>query len=145
MYRLLANHVKKEHSVPVEFLTAEQRSHYGCYVGEPSPEPVVLYFHLDDRDRALLELRRHAHTRLGFALQFCTVRFLETFLSDPTDVPHNVVLTLASQLNIADLSILFRYREGDMRYDHVHEIMQEYDYQDFVSQPEHLVRTRCVG
>lgn len=124
--------------MPVEFLIPEQRSSYGHYVGEPSPEQLALYFHLDDRDRRLLEPRRHAHTRLGFALQLCTVRFLGTFLSDPTDVPHNVVLTLASQLNIADLTILSRYREGEMRYDHVHEIMAEYGYQDFTSQPEHF-------
>src|SRR3984893_1634841 len=106
--------------------------------GESSPEQLALYFRLDDRDRALLDPQRHDHTRLGLALQLCTVRFLGTFLSDPTDVPHNVVLTLASQLNIADLSILSRYREGEMRYDHVHEIMAEYGYQDFASQPEHF-------
>jgi len=75
---------------------------------------------------------------ISFALQLCTVRFLGTFLSDPTDVPHSIILTLASQLNIADLTVLARYLEGQMRYDHVHEIMQEYGYQDFASQPEHF-------
>src|SRR4249920_2025415 len=123
--------------VPVAFLTAEQRSRYGCYVGEPSPEQLALYFHLDDRDRALLEPRRHDHTRLGFALQLATARFLGTFLSDPTDVPHSVVLSRASQLIIADPTVLTLYREGQMRYDHVHEIMQEYGYQDFSARPEH--------
>jgi len=53
---------------------------------------------------------------------------LGTFLSDPTDVPHNVVVTLASQLNIADWTILSRDSEGEMRYDHVREIMAEYGY-----------------
>jgi hypothetical protein len=96
------------------------------------------YFHLDDRDQALLEPRRHLHTRLGFGLQVCTVRFLGTFLSDPTDVPQNMVLPVASQLNIADPTVIPRYREGEMRYDHIHEIMEHYGYADFAAQTEHF-------
>lgn len=132
------SYVEREQIVPVEFLTPEQRNRYGCYVEEPSPEQLALFFHLDDRDRTLVEPRRHVHARLGFALQLCTVRFLGTFLSGPTDVPHNVILTLASQLDIADVTVLSRYREGEMRYDHIHESMAEYGYQDFSSQPEHF-------
>ena len=48
------------------------------------------------------------------------------------------MLTLASQLSIADPTVLVRYREGEMRYDHVHEIMREYGYHDFAAQPEHF-------
>src|SRR5260370_22967280 len=75
---------------------------------------------------------------MGLALQLATVRFLGTFLSDPTDVPHSVILQLSSQLGVADPTVLSRYREGEMRYDHVHDIMQEYGYHDFNSQPEHF-------
>ncbi|WP_165423166.1 DUF4158 domain-containing protein [Ktedonosporobacter rubrisoli] len=42
-------------------------------MGEPSLEQLALYFHLDDRNRALLELRHHAYSRLGFAPSFATL------------------------------------------------------------------------
>lgn len=53
--------------MPVAFLTTDQRRRYGCHVGESSPEQLTFYFHLADRDRTLLETRRHAHTHLSFA------------------------------------------------------------------------------
>lgn len=56
----------------------------------------------------------------------------------PGTTRYNVILTLASHLNIADPTVLSRYHEGEMRRDHVHEIMQEYGYHDFAFQPEHF-------
>ena len=128
--------------MPVEFLSAEQEKRYGRYVGEPSPEQLAKYFYLDNVDFKLIKDRRGNHNRLGLALQLCTVRFIGTFLSDPTNVPTAVIIFLAKQLGINDTSILERYRNSETRWKHTALIKQSYGYQDFHSQPFHwrLVR-----
>jgi len=117
--------------MPVEFLTSEQQRRYGRYTEDPSPLQLARYFHFDDRDQQLITRRRTDHTRLGFALQLGTLRFLGTFLPDPTAVPETVVTYVAHQLGIPDSLSLARYHTQDTQWDHAAEIQREYGYRAF--------------
>ena len=127
--------------MPVEFLTDEQAGRYGRYSGDPTSAQLSLYFYLDDRDRSEIAVRRGNYNRLGYALQLCTVRFLGTFLADPTAVPRVVIAHLAKQLDIAEPSCLLHYRERPVtRHEHATEIQRRHGYRDFHEQPEHSAR-----
>jgi len=117
--------------MPVEFLTEEQQRRYGCYTEEPSPLQLARYFHFDDRDHQLIARHQRAHTRLGFAIQLGTVRFLGTFLPHPTHVPANVVTYVAQQLGLDDPMCLEHYHARDTHWEHARQIQKSYDYRDF--------------
>jgi TnpA family transposase len=84
--------------MPVSFLSLSQRASYGQYAGDTSTQELARHFHLDDADHAQIVEKRGAANRLGFALQLTTVRFLGTFLEDPTAVPTAVMATMTRQL-----------------------------------------------
>ena len=130
--------------MPVEFLTHEQEQRYGRFAAEPSPAQLARFFHLDDDDRALVGQRRGEHNRVGFALQLVTVRFLGTFLPDPTAVPASVLLHVTTQLGVSAATDLHPYRDGEARWDHAAEIQRIAGYRDFADQPEHFHLVRWL-
>ena len=78
---------------------------YGRYTGDPTLEHLSDHFYLQPVDLERLSLLRQDHTRLGFALQLCTLRFLGTFLQDPNDAD----IARLSPLKFAHINVLGRY------------------------------------
>jgi hypothetical protein len=59
-----------------DFLAAAQVGLYGKFGAPPTDMELERFFFLDDGDRRLIAKRRDDATKLGFALQLTTVRFL---------------------------------------------------------------------
>ena len=90
--------------------------------------------------RRSVEKRGDAN-RLGFALQLTTVRFVGTFLDDPTAVPPAVLATMSRQLGIDTTTDLTGYRDGKWRFAHAAQIRTEHGYRDLADRADgHSVR-----
>jgi hypothetical protein len=104
---------------------------YGQYNTNPTPEQLLEHFHLNPEDLNLVNTCRYTHTKLGMAVQLCTLRFLGTFLPDPTDVPAVVIVHLERQLGVENVNFK-RYRSfEDVRLEHRKRIREHLGYHDF--------------
>ena len=104
---------------------------YGQYNTNPTPEQLLEHFHLNAEDLNLINTCRYTHTKLGMAVQLCTLRFLGTFLPDPTNVPAVVVANLEAQLGVENINFK-RYRSfEDVRLEHRKRIRDHLGYRDF--------------
>jgi hypothetical protein len=52
--------------MPIDYLTDEQEQRYARYVGEPTPEQLVRYFHLNDKVVPVVKSKREAIFRWVF-------------------------------------------------------------------------------
>jgi len=116
--------------MPVQFLTPMQIAQYGRYTGEPSPKQLTKYFYLDDADRSVMASWREAHTRLGFAVQLCTVWFLGNFLSDWAETPPTIITHLAQQLRV-ESTTWPDYVSSKTQSRHRQFIREHYGYEEF--------------
>ncbi|MEU5566284.1 DUF4158 domain-containing protein [Micromonospora musae] len=115
-------------------MTDAQAAAFAAYNGAPSRTELERFFFPDDADRELIESKRRAHNRLGFAAQLTTVRYLGVLLDDPTDIPVEVADYLAEQLDIEDASVLKAYGEREnTRLDHVPELRRVLEYTEFAA------------
>jgi Domain of unknown function (DUF4158) len=123
--------------MPTEFLSDDQEQAYGHYVRPPSAQQLARFCHLDDADRERVNERRGVDNKLGFAVQLTTVRFLGTFLAEPTDVPSDAVASVAAQLGIRDVACLADYAaRPTTAWEHAAQIRRIYGYRDITDPAE---------
>jgi len=113
---------------------------YGEFAGAPSREELERFFLLDDADKARVATRRSDSSRLGFALQLGTVRFLGVFLNDPTRVPVEVVEYVAGQVAAPAAALEGYLDRRPTRFRHASEITEAYGYREFAAAEKELVR-----
>jgi hypothetical protein len=108
-----------------EYLSDEQVVRYGRFVADPAPEELEKFFFLDGPALELARKKRGWNNRLGWSVQWGTVRMLGTFLTDvgPAEVPEVVVRYVAEQLGTEEWTAVKRYGDRQQTpYEHAWEI-----------------------
>ncbi|MGW1412194.1 DUF4158 domain-containing protein [Streptomyces sp. NPDC002403] len=107
-------------------------SRYGRFASEPTSGELEQFFRLDQRGRELVAGKRRDATKLGFAVQWGTVRMLGTFLvDDPVAVPASTVVFVAEQLQLDPACLADYTARPKTAYEHTWEIRDAYGYREF--------------
>lgn len=131
--------------MPVKFLPSARRASFGRFYNEPDEHDVSRCFYLYEDDLRLINKQKNPGSRLGFALQLCTVRFLGTFLDDATDVPPSLIKLVAQNLGIIDPNqCLAGYAFSQRQRYHARIIANLYGYETFNVMPHILTFLRWL-
>ncbi|MEU9889038.1 DUF4158 domain-containing protein [Sphaerisporangium sp. NPDC051011] len=118
--------------MPFEFLSDEQVARYGRFPQEPSVAELEQFFRLDQVALERVAIRRRPAMKLGWAVQWGTVRMLGVFLTEnPTAVPDGVVAFVAEQLDVDAACFADYGRRPQTVYQHAWEIRELLGYRDF--------------
>ena len=118
--------------MPVSFLSPTQRDNYAKYPNDLPSDIVDNLFFLDDQDMEWIANKRGDSSRLGYALQLITVRFIGSFISDLSEIPPVVIERAAAQIKVNDAeSCISMYIKTEQRWRHTAEIRSRYGYVEF--------------
>ncbi|HEX2819789.1 MAG TPA: Tn3 family transposase [Streptosporangiaceae bacterium] len=115
-------------------MSGEQVGRYGRFVADPTPEELERFFFLDEAALAEVQTRRGLHNKLGWSVQWGTVRMLGTFLTDsgPVQVPEVVIRYAAEQLGVREWTAARQYGDRPQTpYDHATQIRDLLGYREF--------------
>jgi TnpA family transposase len=84
--------------MPIGFLTTTERDRLNRFPAQIPAEDLRVFFLLSDADQTAINKQREAHTRLGFAMQLCALRYLGFAPDDLSTAPWEAVVYVAQQL-----------------------------------------------
>src|SRR5262245_19803138 len=87
--------------MPIGFLTAADRVRLNRFPEQIPHEDLSAFFLLSEADHEAINQHREAHTRLGFALQLCALRYLGFAPDDLQTAPAAAIDYVAQQLGEA--------------------------------------------
>ena len=118
--------------MPISFLSQAQRENYARFPSGLRSDIVANLFFLDDQDLEWISSKRGDFSRLGYAVQLVSVRFLGAFITDLAKIPYVVIERIALQIKVDDpSSCLVIYQNSRQRNRHTIEIRERYGYVDF--------------
>jgi TnpA family transposase len=110
--------------MPIGFLTAAERDRLNHFPTQIPDEDLRAFFLLTEDDQRVINQQREAHTRLGFALQLCAVRYLGFAPDDLHTTPSAVVTYIARQLEVSPEAIHAYGRRRKTRTTHLVQIQR---------------------
>jgi TnpA family transposase len=109
--------------MPGQFLTPADRERLSHFPASISENDLAVYFTLSSSDRELIGSDREPHTRLGFALMLCALRYLGFFPINITRAPESAVEYLAEQFHVAPEALSAYGGRAETRREHLPPIM----------------------
>ena len=86
--------------MPIGFLPSADRDRLNHFPVQIPDDDLRAFFLLSEADQQVINHQREAHTRLGFALQLCALRYLGFAPDDLSTTPEEVLLYVARQLDV---------------------------------------------
>ncbi|MGL6340919.1 MAG: DUF4158 domain-containing protein [Waterburya sp.] len=96
--------------MPGQFLTRVERERLQSFPDEITPNEIIIFFTLSDKDLTLVKKRSGDHNLLGFALQLGTLRYLSFIPDNFPQLPLQVIEYVAQQLEVSS-KVLTDYGE----------------------------------
>jgi hypothetical protein len=108
--------------MPIGFLTATERDRLNHFPTSISDEALRAFFLLSEADQHIIYQQRESHTRLGFALQLCALRYLGFAPDDLRTAPEEVVLYVARQLDVPPAALPMYGQRAKTRTTHFQQV-----------------------